>query len=173
MKVYRCCSWDETMSYKNNKKYSSVSIMGKGTNTFMYELDKDYIHFFLYPENCVYCLYDKQFSISSIIVCDIPDDILERNFGYGYYSEIYEGRYIPTPEFAIPIEEFKIDYIKKIISPPTKVRSELDEDKFKEYLKMLPEEYAPDYCFGFNDGYDKYSVLNMPNNYVFTKKKNI
>ena len=110
-------------------------------------------------------MYDKHFSISSIIVCDIPDDILKRNFGYGYYGEIYEGRYIP-------IEEFKIDYIKKVISPPTKVRSELDEDRFKEYLKMLPEEYAPNSCFDFNDGYDKYSVLNMPNNYVFTKKKN-
>ena len=49
MKVYRCCSWDETMSYKNNKKYSSASIMDKGANTFIYESNKDYIHFFSIP----------------------------------------------------------------------------------------------------------------------------
>lgn len=91
MLVYRCCSREEILFYLDGRKYQK-SFKSYGTNTFSYDEEVDYIHFFLYPESASY--FGKSVSnVFGIISCDIPDEILENHFGYGYYSRVVPGKY--------------------------------------------------------------------------------
>lgn len=168
MKAYRCCSSNEICHYLNKEKCSLSGCVG--TNTFNYDKDTDYIHFFYFPENCAYYTKRRSYRVSNIIICDVPDELLKKYLGYGYYDGICGGRYIPFPEFAIPLDEFSIDYIKRIIEPNS-IQREFNESRFQEYLEMIPEEYTANWETGsFKEGYTKDSVVEMPDDYIFGKR---
>lgn len=159
MKVYRCISYEELISYNNNEIYHS-ELKSFGINTFSYEKDIEYIHFFYYPESCEIYLKNKPYLQTNIMICDIPKRILKKYIGYGFYSQVVPDYTIPILEFAIPLEEFNLKYIKKIISNE-EIELYLNGVKFDNYLRNLPIEYCSMDMYGFKKGYNKYSVLNM------------
>ena len=165
MKVYRCCSEEEIKSYKEGKIYKKTH--GRGTNTFVY--DKiHYIHFFYFAE-CMfhYKKYTERYN-KYYVEYDIPLEILKKYIGFGYYSGIIPGYYTPVPEFAIPYNEVKIEYINDITD---KEKEEyLKKQEWEEYKTKLPKEYLADYEYGeFKKEYNKDSIKEMQLNKVLSK----
>lgn len=160
MKVYRCCGDDEINAYMNNKKY--LKEFGHGTNTFKYDKDNSYIHFFLFAE-CAehYKKYSHSRFAKYFIECEIPFEILEEYYGYGWYEALIPGYYTPVPEFAIPFTEFDINYISDISD---NVKSEwLRAEEWKQYKMNIPKEYLADYeTSSFQKGYNEKSILEIP-----------
>jgi len=169
MKVYRCCSVTELNGYKNgivcNNEY------GSGTNTFVYDKNVDYIHFFLFAE-CMFH-YKKNFGgyyTNYFVEYDIPLDILKKYFGYGFYEGIIPGFYTPVPEFALPCDEFKVKFISDISC--VEKDCYLRNQAWDFYISSIPREYLADYeCGSFKCGYDEYSVLDYDINKVFSLTK--
>lgn len=161
MKVYRCCGDDEIKAYKNGIKF--IKSFGDGTNTFTYQKDKKYIHFFLFAESMVhYAKYKGGRSTKNFMECDIPFEILEKYYGYGWYESILSGYYFPVPEFAIPIEEFDINFISKVFFEP---KSEwLRPEEWNQYVNSVPYEYlAHVFRGGFvTPGFTERSILDIP-----------
>jgi len=169
MKVYRCCSEDEVNAYKEGKVFKRY--LGSGTNTFKYEKDKQYIHFFYFAE-CMYFYKSNKndYSTEYYVEYDIPTEVLKKYLGYGYYERIIPGFYTPVPEFSIPYDEFKVEYVKDIFKEEKLKCLRIFE--WKKYLKKLPLEYLADYeCGSFQKGYDENSVLNYSFNNVLCKNK--
>jgi hypothetical protein len=114
MLVYRTVSSNELLNLIDIEASKNANII-KGQNTFKYEKGKTYIHFFKYEEHALY--YMKKRNNPIIIRLDIPDDILG-NIEYGFYGDVdtyYDdclyGYYMPLPEYVIPIDKFKKEYI--------------------------------------------------------------
>ena len=162
IKVYRCCGDEELAAYKNKQKY--LNKYGRGSNTFKYEEGKNYIHFFLFAE-CAAHFYKKRWSqyTKYFVECEIPSEVLDKYYGYGWYEAIIPGYYVPVPEFAIPFEEFSADYVSDTSS---EIKEEwLRPNEWNNYLMNLPKDYLPDYMTGaFKEGYDEYSILEIPKN---------
>lgn len=159
MKVYRCCGDAEIESYKSGKKYASLC--GDGSNTFNYENGKNYIHFFLFAESVYHYaknrggVYTKYF-----VECDIPFEILRKYYGYGWYERIFPGYYFPVPEFAIPLDEFDINYVNEF---STEFKEEwLKSNDWLLYKSKIPEEYLPHVLYGFSSGFTERSILEIP-----------
>lgn len=101
---------------------------------------------------------------------DIPFDVLNKYFGYGFYAGIISGYYTPVPEFAIPHNKFKINYIKDIYD------EEKDEylrnTEWDAYKSSIPKEYLADFeCGNFEPGYSEYSILDFSFNKVLSLSK--
>lgn len=85
-----------------------------GVNTFNYEQDKEYIHFFILPENAevFQLLKYKNNQIESIILkCDIPFYLLKDNFGAGMYRYYYPHKRTPFLEAKIQRQLFDKNFI--------------------------------------------------------------
>jgi hypothetical protein len=159
MLVYRRCSREEIDCYLEGRKYNSA-YKKFGINTFNYDDEIDYIHFYLYKESCIHPVIKDDF----YIICDIPDIVLNDYFGYGYYPDIIENKYVPIPEFCIPKYLFKIKYIKSIEELNTFTKL-LDYNKYQEYLNNIEDEYMMDFKTGkMSEGSTIYSVLCKKNN---------
>lgn len=162
MKVYRCCGDDELNAYINKQKY--LKKFGNGTNTFIYDDDNNYIHFFLFAECAAHYkkYHDGRFT-KHFIECEIPFKVLKNYYGYGWYEAIIAGYYTPVPEFAIPIAEFEVNSISDI-SDEVKVEW-LRSDEWNQYKMNIPKEYLADYETGsFKNGHNKKSILEIPKN---------
>lgn len=169
MRVYRCCSDEEINAYKEgyiwNKKF------GSGTNTFKYDKNIDYMHFFLFAE-CMYHYkkYSNGYYTRHFVEYDIPFDILKKYLGYGFYEGIIPGYYTPVPEFAIPCNEFKIKYITDITD--VKKDEYLRKQAWEYYKSSIPREYLADYeCGSFKPGYDENSILDYKIDIVLSLSK--
>lgn len=118
MRVYRCIKLQEVINkYKNE---SNEKIKTPNLNTHMYYDDKEYIHFFRYYEFAEYYFnlnkdgsYDRvNDNYILFMVANIPDEILIKYKGFGFYELNNEETIIP--EYAIPTELFKSEYIVNI-----------------------------------------------------------
>lgn len=156
MLVYRMCCAKEIKCYLEGRNYHSL-IKKFGINTFKYRDDIDYIHFYLFPDSCLRDMYYVPRD-TGYIICDIPEKLLEKYFGYGYYPDIIEGKYVPLPEFAIPSDLFSLDYIKSI-NDVNSFSESIKQSKYEDYLKEVVDKYVIDYN----------SNTNKPN-YVLFKK---
>lgn len=114
MLVYRTISSSELLSLINGIKRENCNKI-RGKNTFKYENNKSYIHFFKYEEHALY--YMEKTNNPIIVRLDIPDDLLG-NIEYGFYGDVdtyYDdslyGYYIPLPEYIITNDVFKKEYI--------------------------------------------------------------
>lgn len=88
-------------------RYSNPS---KNYNSFNYCDGINYMHFFKFAEHARKYMY--KFG-NRIIMCDIPDDIIDQ-FGYGSYPyDDNENISIPVPEYVIKRDDFDTDYIVK------------------------------------------------------------
>ena len=123
MIVYRAISKEELLSLSTPHTYDRTVI--KGENTFKYNYNIDYIHFFKYAKHAFdYAKRNKYVIVAKI---DIPDDI-ELESGFGLYSGIkthyddsLEKYYIPIPEYRLKRIYFDtsyiIDYSNELYSP--------------------------------------------------------
>lgn len=156
------------MFYLDGRKYKKP-FKSFGTNTFSYDEAIDYIHFFLYPESAEYYANSVP-TIFGIVTCDIPDELLEDHFGYGYYSRVIPGTYAPVPEFAIPLNDFSLSYISSIDDSDS-FQESVKDHHMQDYLDSLSLNYTASFEGGhFSDGYDMYSVLEMDKPFTLKKK---
>jgi len=158
MLVYRCVYKDELDYIKQNRKY--ITKWGKGSNTFDYEKDVNYIHFFLFAESAENYKKYSRYNIPAIIQCDIPYEVLIQFRGCGFYERVIPRYYTPVPEFSIPLDLYKLEYICDI-SDNIKPEWKRKED-YSEYLTSIPNYYLADYETGaFHKGYSEKSAKEL------------
>ena len=117
MIVYRCLRSNEILSMINNQEFNNKHVrMGK--NTFHYEKNVKYKHFFVYAAHARF--YKEQISAPVIGEFIIPNEIIDQQ-GYGFYSEVETMRndrlyhwYMPLPEIIIKEKDFKKEYLYKV-----------------------------------------------------------
>lgn len=114
MLVYRTVSSGELLNLINGTSIERYNVI-EGENTFRYEKDKTYMHFFKYEAHALY--YMKKRANPIIIRLDIPDELLG-DIEYGFYGDVdtyYDdhlyGYYMPLPEYVILADNFKKEYI--------------------------------------------------------------
>jgi hypothetical protein len=128
MIVYRVCEEKEIQSIICNKSLDEVGCTYKSSGRFnnhKYVPNKNYLHFFKEYDGVFYIGVNRGMYICSY---DIPDEILERFAGIGYYLDrTFFRKKEMVLEYAIPCELLSIDYLKKV----EKVTSYID---FEEYV---------------------------------------
>ncbi len=117
MRVFRCISAREiTNTYKGKEERIAIA---EGENTHIYK-EGNYIHFFRYSQFAEYYFQEPCLSMTPLdqyvllMVANIPKEVLEKYHGYGFYlyrENELNGRVIPIPEYAIPEEEMKPEYV--------------------------------------------------------------
>lgn len=139
MDIYRCMTKEEVFNKFKNIDADAKII--RGANTHAYKKNLSYIHFFRYKK-CAQYYFNTCSSIFNPFVlymtASIPDDVLKQYLGYGYYGysgDNYNGT-ILLPEYAIPKNLFKTDYIKDI---NTYINNFEDENniEYKKYLEIF------------------------------------
>ena len=114
---------------KNSQKHIFKNLKFNLFNTFNYDKDKEYIHFFRYKSFIQQFFDDDN---AQIISADIPDELLEKYRGFGFY--IIENQEMPILEYAIPLEKFD----KSCIVGVEKVqKGNAEYEDFNEYKKYL------------------------------------
>ncbi len=143
MRVYRIISAREiTNMYQGSKERCAVV---KGQNTHHYEDGTSYIHFFRYSESAEY--YFKRYRVSmnhldeyiAYMTANIPGDILRNRMGYGFYNleeAPFDSFDIPIPEYAIPEEEMKPEYIVEVNSF-IKYEYKKNNEEYQKYLELM------------------------------------
>ncbi len=142
MRVYRCIKLQEVINKylnKRNEKFDNPTL-----NNHKYQEGKEYIHFFRYNEFATYYFnfgkdgsYEKENeNYILFMTANIPEDILEKFSGFGFYE--LNGEKLPIPEYAIPIEEFSTEFIVNITNRPMGfyVR-ENENEEYKKYLELV------------------------------------
>lgn len=154
MRVYRCISTREiTNIYKHNNVRKAPMF---GSNTYQYEIGKEYVHFFRYYESAEY--YKKRSEKEKnhldkyvlIMTANIPAQILKNNLGYGFYSSVnkrIKGHIFPVPEYRIESSLFKSEYVVELNdSASFEYRNKKKEyEDYIELINELGEEYHYDY----------------------------
>lgn len=115
MLVYRVCAENEIKhllddkSFKNIvKKYDSKYKL----NSHKYKEDKKYIHFFKNFDSIFYYAVTEG---SYVCIYDIPEEILERSAGIGYYYDrIHLEKLEAVEEYAVEENDLDINYLKTI-----------------------------------------------------------
>ena len=110
----------------------------------MYYDDKEYIHFFRYYEFAKYYFnlnkdgsYDRMNdNYILFMIANIPDEILKEYQGFGFYELNNEKTIIP--EYAIPIELFKHEYIVNITDKPMGFYMRRNEnEEYNKYFEVI------------------------------------
>lgn len=141
---------------------NKYKVSSKNNNSFNYVEDVNYMHFFKFAEHAR--KYMHLFG-NRIIMCDIPDDIIEQ-FGYGIYRYDTNGNIlIPVPEYIIKRDDFKIDYIVKDRPKKSECIQYVNGiNSIKVYNQIIEKLYNE-----FNDKYnefDKYSFVKYALSYL-------
>ena len=129
MEVFRLCDSKEVeniMMYRNPSKLGKECKNNPKQNTHKYIDGKRYMHFFATEMDLLYLSPTKG---KSICVYDIPDELLENAKGVGKYADFINLSVIRTiPEYAVPSDKLKMEYLKKIYL----ITSDMDYDYFPE-----------------------------------------
>ena len=120
MLVYRLCKVGEVEKLLNNKDVNEIAIPGsnlikkqqeKNINSHCYNFQLSYLHFFKKLESIFYFYTADKY----ICTYDIPDEILEKYEGEGFYLDyINFEKTQKTVEYAIPSNELDFSYLVKI-----------------------------------------------------------
>ena len=141
MIAYRCLTSDEIVSMINGSDYDKALI--KGCNTFNYDNDSFYKHFFIFADHANYFKKKNGKSYPCIGQYIIPDDKITE-IGFGYYGDVKTMRndrlyhwYMPLPEIIIKKDVFKNSYLYKIESDlyidfETNMLNDDDNKKYNE-----------------------------------------
>lgn len=135
MLVYRLCRIGEVNKLLQEKSVENIGVSGQllierqhkeNVNNHVYNYQKEYLHFYKRLESIFYLYTEDKY----LCTYDIPEEILEKYLGYGFYRDFRtRGRIVSTVEYAIDIEELSFDYLVKI-------------DKILEYINY--EDYLFD-----------------------------
>ena len=115
MILYRVINDDEYerlfKGYTGEENFNVFKCSSGNLNTFNYDKTIQYMHFFKFAEHAR--RYSYLFG-NKLIMCDIPDDVLEQA-GYGIYKYSKDRNIlIPIPEYIINGDNFKTDYVIKV-----------------------------------------------------------
>ncbi|MBP3634922.1 MAG: hypothetical protein J6J17_00485 [Bacilli bacterium] len=119
---------------KNSQKQVFKKLQSNLFNTFNYDKGKEYIHFFRY-KSFIQQFFDDDNGESIILSADIPDELLEKCKGFGFY--IIENQEMPIPEYAVPLEEFNencVIGVEKIQEANIEFE---DLNQYKKYLETI------------------------------------
>ncbi len=142
MRVYRCIKLQEVINKYTNAKNEKIN--NNRINTHKYQEDKEYFHFFRYDEFARYYFqlgkdgsYErKNDNYILYMIANIPEEILEKYIGFGFY--MFKGKALPIPEYAIPLEEFLPQYIVDIsMNPREGNERENEEEEFAKYIELV------------------------------------
>lgn len=130
MLVYRKISNAELESYLlNDINYQNKKVTGE--NTFKYNLEKEYIHFYKYFLDACHFGYEHQY----IMIADIPSDILKSRIGVGSYLMTRD-----RIEYAIEKEIFDKSYIVDFCKLDNSNKAKIDSyNNREEYLTSIKE----------------------------------
>lgn len=145
MIVYRVCHIDELDNlikgrFEELGKEYNREIM-KDTNTHMYHDGVKYLHFFERLESIMYLR-----RVSGFYLCyyDIPEDLLDKGKGEGYYVKLDTmDRLVNVSEFAIPTSDLSMNNLIKI----DRINSRIDLDDYIEdpdLTRFMQEMYTVD-----------------------------
>lgn len=145
MIVYRVCHIDELDNlikgrFEELGKEYNREIM-KDTNTHMYHDGVKYLHFFERLESIMYLR-----RVSGFYLCyyDIPEDLLDKGKGEGYYVKLDTmDRLVNVSEFAIPTSDLSMNNLIKI----DRINSRIDLDYYIEdpdLTRFMQEMYTVD-----------------------------
>ncbi|MDE5539154.1 MAG: hypothetical protein K2J20_01560, partial [Bacilli bacterium] len=111
--IYRACSREEVDYLLDN---GDIKEMGSfccylGCNSHKAEIGCKYLYFFLSKKAILYMCPEEGMCVCTY---DIPEDVLAKYEGVGYYSDYIRGTLIiSVKEFAVKSEEMKFEYLKK------------------------------------------------------------
>lgn len=115
MIVYRNSEEKEIKKVLTNKSYNDIGSIceeNPDKNTFKYLKNTLYIHFF---KNKYCLLYMDTSSGRYICTYNIPDSILEKHFGYGFYLDLISFKTkCKIEEYAIPSNLIDFKYLENI-----------------------------------------------------------
>lgn len=180
MIVYRCLTSDEILEMIYNKiDISEHTILGE--NTFKYEKDIEYKHFFLFAEHANFYKNLNRRFYPVIGQYVIPNNIINE-FGFGFYDGVkttrnnsLSGYYIPLPELKINRSDFKSEYLYKLESELYSdfVIKKLDKNDNTKYNEPIEEYFLP-YGKGKHgvSGYLDYSYADIYYEMVYQLAKN-
>lgn len=150
MVVYRCLTSSEIISMINGSNYNYALI--KGGNTFNYDNDVFYKHFFIFANHADYFKKKNGKPYPCIGQYIIPDDKIVE-MGFGYYSDVKTMRNdklyhwnMPLPEIIIKKDDFKNEYLYKIESDLYSdfVTNKLSNDDNKKYNESIIDYFRSD-----------------------------
>lgn len=144
MRVYRTITTEEITNLYRGERNKDINIT-KGENTHKYNKGVDYVHFFRYHESAVF-FYTNHYTMNNpyvaYMVANIPNDILVETIGYGYYNGITTdipelvGTTIPLPEYAIPRNLMKPEYVIRV-SNRIDYEYERKNNEYNNYLELV------------------------------------
>lgn len=115
-----------------------------GCNSFNYDKNTDYLHFFILPENAkVYkkLKYDNENKKSFVYKCDIPYKIIKNNFGIGMYRWYFPS--IRTPFLEVRIK--KSDFVEEfIVEKSDKIKDEwCNKEIYNRFVDLCVDKREP------------------------------
>lgn len=144
MRVYRTITANEITNLYRGEQDRNISII-KGENTHEYQEGVDYIHFFRFHESAEY-YHNNTFAMQNpriaYMVANVPNEILKETIGYGYYNGVetditkLEGTTLPLPEYAIPKDLFRTEYIIEV-NNHIGYEYKRKNDEYKRYLELV------------------------------------
>lgn len=143
MEVFRLCDTGEMEYILKNKNFSNVGQefeTDSCKNTHKYVKSRKYMHFF---ENEISLLYLSLFKGKYICVYNIPDEILRKSKGKGfYYDFIYFSKLHELTEYAICSDKIKFEHLSRIY----RINEDIDFEYFpkkEEIYNFLTPVYSP------------------------------
>lgn len=178
MILFRAVTNEELLNrIKKNNLSASATI--KGNNTFNYDPNIEYLHFFRFAEHAFH--YKKAKKCVAVLECIIPNEIIEQ-FGFGFYCDVktykndaLAGWYIPLPEYIIKAENFKTEYIYDINDElyNNYIQKRLKHNDNEKYGEPIERELS---LFNREGGYDyrdfSYSEIYYEMLYTLLKTEN-
>lgn len=115
MLVYRLCKKDEITSILDDGTFANAGGICENDskrNTHNYEPGKRYVHFFSSITDLLFLFLERN---RYICVYDIPEDILEKGKGTGYYLDyVFFEKLCSCEEYAIPVDEMQVPFLKEV-----------------------------------------------------------
>ncbi len=129
-----------TKPLDNEEKFEKQT----GLNTFDYNDEKEYYHFFILPENAeVYKHIKTQMENKTYYVfkCDIPYELIKNNFGVGMYNWYYPHKKTPFLEVRINKNDFNEGFILE--KSPIVKKEWLNEEIYNRFMKDCVDSLKP------------------------------
>lgn len=140
MKVYRLCRKEEAEKVLKDRKFNNIihrSLSTSKQNTHEYIENQEYMHFF---EQEISLLYLNMAKGKVICVYDIPEDMLEKSKGKGFYLDFINFENIQeVTEYAIESDKVRFEYL--------------------EQMYIINEDMDFDYMPGTDELYDRMTMI--------------
>lgn len=145
MLVYRICKEKEISQIFNHYNFNEIGQYYKKTdiNNHNYDENELYLHFFIKKDSIFYFN-----TTNGMYICtyDIPEDILEKYEGIGYYYDYINYRYIcNVTEYAVKSREINFDFLERVelIKETIDIEDFLEEYELNGFLKIIYEKSTP------------------------------